>query len=213
MRNPFLSYFYCVLTVKLYLTLKNIYIQNCWKPNVLSRGDRNIFFLLTLHLLSLSFHPVPVRPEELIFFCTKPAWILYNAFIGDNNGCREEDNDDVVPIIDGETTRLKELYGEYYISEMIRYPDGCRQLIIGEDVDGSAAGVMCLSSTIDIDLLNENFELTAYHGFRKAREDDEEPTYVAESNELPQAVFSQMSRERSPLREKYLVFAIIIIIG
>ncbi|XP_014487918.1 PREDICTED: cilia- and flagella-associated protein 61-like isoform X2 [Dinoponera quadriceps] len=125
----------------------------------------------------------------------------------------EEDNDDVVPIIDGETTRLKELYGEYYISEMIRYPDGCRQLIIGEDVDGSAAGVMCLSSTIDIDLLNENFELTAYHGFRKAREDDEEPTYVAESNELPQAVFSQMSRERSPLREKYLVFAIIIIIG
>ncbi|XP_025154418.1 cilia- and flagella-associated protein 61 [Harpegnathos saltator] len=110
----------------------------------------------------------------------------------------EEDNDDVIPIIDGETTRLRELYGEYYISEMIRYPDGCRQLIIGEDIDGSAAGAMCLNSTIDIDLLNENFELTAYHGLRKPHENDEEPSDVAKStSELLQFVFSQMSCEHT----------------
>ncbi|XP_032670989.1 cilia- and flagella-associated protein 61-like, partial [Odontomachus brunneus] len=109
---------------------------------------------------------------------------------------REEDNDDVVLILDGETTRLRELYGEYYISEMIRYPDGCRQLIIGEDVDDSAAGVMCLNSTIDIDLLNENFELTGYHGLRKPHENDEELTDVVEStSELLQTVFLQMSHK------------------
>ncbi|EFN82493.1 Uncharacterized protein C20orf26-like protein [Harpegnathos saltator] len=81
---------------------------------------------------------------------------------------------------------------------MIRYPDGCRQLIIGEDIDGSAAGAMCLNSTIDIDLLNENFELTAYHGLRKPHENDEEPSDVAKStSELLQFVFSQMSCEHT----------------
>lgn len=101
----------------------------------------------------------------------------------------------MVLILDGETTRLRELYGEYYISEMIRYPDGCRQLIIGEDVDGSAAGVMCLNSTIDIDLLNENFELTAYHGLRKPHENDEQLTDVESTSGLLQTVFSQMSHK------------------
>ncbi|KYN10877.1 Uncharacterized protein C20orf26 like protein [Trachymyrmex cornetzi] len=84
----------------------------------------------------------------------------------------EEDNDDVIAIIDGEGTHLKELYGEYCISEMIRHPSSCRQLIIGEDTNGSAVGVMCLNTTIDIDLLNENFELMPYNGLKKSREND-----------------------------------------
>lgn len=79
----------------------------------------------------------------------------------------------MIPIIDSESTRLRELYGPYYISEMIRYPDGCRQLIIGEDADGSAAGVVCLNSSIDVDQLNENFELMPYHGLRKPCEADD----------------------------------------
>lgn len=58
---------------------------------------------------------------------------------------------------------------------MIRYPDSCRQLIIGEDADGLVAGVMCLNSTIDVDLLNENFELTPYNGLRKSHENDKAP--------------------------------------
>lgn len=61
---------------------------------------------------------------------------------------------------------------------MVRYPDGCRQLIIGEDADGSMAGVMCLNSTIDVNLLNENFELTPYNGLRKPHESDKPPTDV-----------------------------------
>lgn len=91
-------------------------------------------------------------------------------------------------IIDDENTRLRELYGEYYISEMIRNPDSSRQLIIGEDADGSVAGVMCLNSTIDVDLLNENFELTPYNGLRKSHENDK----TSASNEsLQSSTFSQ----------------------
>ncbi|XP_011864945.1 PREDICTED: cilia- and flagella-associated protein 61-like [Vollenhovia emeryi] len=77
----------------------------------------------------------------------------------------EEDHDDVIAIVDGETG---ERYGRYCISEMIRQPNSCRRSIIGEDpADGSAVGVVCLNSTIDVDLLNENFELTPYNGLKK----------------------------------------------
>ncbi|XP_015177205.1 PREDICTED: cilia- and flagella-associated protein 61-like [Polistes dominula] len=85
----------------------------------------------------------------------------------------EEDNDDIIPIIDADSSYVKELYGEYYISEMIRYPDGHRQLIVSEDDNGLTTGVICLNSIIDVDLLNDNFELTVYGGLRKSHENDD----------------------------------------
>ncbi|KAG5308923.1 CFA61 protein, partial [Pseudoatta argentina] len=84
----------------------------------------------------------------------------------------EEDNDDVIEIIGDEGARLKKLYGEHYISKMIHHPSSCRQLIIGEDTNGSTVGVMYLNATINIDLLNENFELKPYNGLKKSREND-----------------------------------------
>lgn len=105
--------------------------------------------------------------------------------------CREEDNDDVIAIVNGESTHLKELYGEYCISEIIRHPD-CRRLIIGEDTIGSAVGVICLNSTIDVDLLNENFELTPYNGLKKPLQNDDVAEATGSSpNELPPLVFSR----------------------
>ncbi|CAL7938183.1 unnamed protein product [Xylocopa violacea] len=88
----------------------------------------------------------------------------------------EEDNDDVIPIIDAESALLKEYYGEFYVSEMIRHPDDCRQLIVSEDDDGVATGVMFLNSTIDVETLNENFELGPYNGLRKPHKDDRFPS-------------------------------------
>ncbi|KAI4501347.1 hypothetical protein M0802_003720 [Mischocyttarus mexicanus] len=55
---------------------------------------------------------------------------------------------------------------------MIRYPDGHRQLIVSEDDNGLTTGVICLNSTIDVDLLNENFELDVYGGLKKSHETD-----------------------------------------
>jgi len=90
----------------------------------------------------------------------------------------------VIAIINGEDM-LKKLYGEYYISEMIRHPSNCRQLIIGEDSNGSTVGVMCLNAMIDIDLLNKNFELMPYNGLQKSRENDR----TVENNETMQSQF------------------------
>lgn len=33
---------------------------------------------------------------------------------------REEDNDDIVPLIDQHATRLREIYGDFYVSEIIQ---------------------------------------------------------------------------------------------
>lgn len=110
----------------------------------------------------------------------------------------EEDNDDAIPIVDLETTRPRELYGDYYISEMIRHPDGCRQLIIGEDADGAAAGVMFLSSAIDVDLLNENFELAPYRGLRKP---SDEATTTDDAEILDPAFSRRRSDDASPAAE------------
>ncbi|KAL6419679.1 hypothetical protein ACFW04_001261 [Cataglyphis niger] len=108
----------------------------------------------------------------------------------------EEDYDDIITIIGGEDIYLRELYGDYYTSQMIRYPDGCRQLIIGEDADGSMAGVMCLNSTIDVNLLNENFELTPYNGLRKLDENDKAPTDV-EATDLNEFLRSSVPSSES----------------
>lgn len=82
---------------------------------------------------------------------------------------------------------------------MIRYPDSCRQLIIGEDADGSVAGVMCLNSTIDVDLLNENFELTLYNNLRKSHENGKTPIYdfvvINSSKFLQTFIYSLESQE------------------
>ncbi|KAG5313378.1 CFA61 protein, partial [Acromyrmex insinuator] len=84
----------------------------------------------------------------------------------------EEDHDDVIEIIGDEGTRLKKLHGEHYINKMIHHPNSCRQLIIGENTKDSTVGVMYLNATINIDLLNENFELMPYNGLKKSREND-----------------------------------------
>ncbi|XP_053977113.1 cilia- and flagella-associated protein 61-like [Hylaeus volcanicus] len=108
---------------------------------------------------------------------------------------REEDNDLVIPIIDAESKLVKEFYGEYYVSEMVRYPNDYRQLIVSEDKEGLATGVMFLSSRIDVDTLNENFELGPYNGLRKPSENDVIPPESMEpASETFFSIFSRKPR-------------------
>lgn len=46
---------------------------------------------------------------------------------------REEDNDDIVEILNEKCSRLKDMYGDYYISEILgRHPDMNRTIIVAE---------------------------------------------------------------------------------
>ncbi|XP_043526432.1 cilia- and flagella-associated protein 61-like [Frieseomelitta varia] len=113
----------------------------------------------------------------------------------------EEDNDDVVTIIDAETSLVKEFYGEFYVSEIVRHPDNCRRLIVSEDDEGLATGVMFLNSNIDLDTLNENFELIPYNGLRKPHEMDKYPPEIMQpASEIFFSIFSRTPRDE-PTKE------------
>ncbi|XP_063625211.1 cilia- and flagella-associated protein 61-like [Cydia splendana] len=78
----------------------------------------------------------------------------------------EEDNDDLVPIIDQHSKRLRELYGEFYISELIaRHPESERVLLVGEHKE-LAVGVMILNTMIDFESLEESYDLSPFAGLR-----------------------------------------------
>ncbi|XP_061718263.1 cilia- and flagella-associated protein 61-like [Cydia pomonella] len=78
----------------------------------------------------------------------------------------EEDNDDLVPIIEQHSKRLREMYGEFYISELIsRHPESERVLLVGERQE-LAIGVMILNTMIDYESLEESFDLSPFAGLR-----------------------------------------------
>ncbi|KAJ0176178.1 hypothetical protein K1T71_008352 [Dendrolimus kikuchii] len=80
----------------------------------------------------------------------------------------EEDNDDIVAILDKKSPKLKEIYGEYYISEIVgRIPESGRKLIVAEHQE-QAVGVMCLNSEINYKKLQTLYELKPFYGLRKA---------------------------------------------
>ncbi|XP_022827065.1 cilia- and flagella-associated protein 61-like [Spodoptera litura] len=80
----------------------------------------------------------------------------------------EEDNDDIVEILDKKCPRLKDLYGEYYISEIIgRHPEFNRKIIVA-DIQGRAVAVMCLNTDINYKKLQSSYELKPFHGLQNA---------------------------------------------
>ncbi|XP_041981721.1 cilia- and flagella-associated protein 61-like isoform X1 [Aricia agestis] len=86
----------------------------------------------------------------------------------------EEDNDDVVKILGAECPRLQELYGDYYISELIsRHPEMKRKIIVAGH-QSEVVGVMCLSSEVNYETLQDTYELATYNGLQKATPHDKE---------------------------------------
>ncbi|CAG4996675.1 unnamed protein product [Parnassius apollo] len=80
----------------------------------------------------------------------------------------EEDNDDIIAIMDEKCPRLKETYGDYYISEIIgRHPEAHRKIIVADQQD-RAVGVMCLNAELNYENLQKTYELNPYYGLRKA---------------------------------------------
>lgn len=84
----------------------------------------------------------------------------------------EEDNDDLIPLIAKFSPRLNELYGNYYIAELLtRFPDSTRSIIVAE-YEGYAVAVIIMNEVVNYEILNENFELACFHGLRKPHEKD-----------------------------------------
>ncbi|XP_017777395.1 PREDICTED: cilia- and flagella-associated protein 61-like [Nicrophorus vespilloides] len=80
----------------------------------------------------------------------------------------EEDNDDLVPLIDSYSSLFRQIYGDFYIAEIItRHPDAGRQLIVAE-YKGIAISVLCLNVNVNYEQLNCAFDLDLFGGLYKA---------------------------------------------
>ncbi|CAH4034591.1 unnamed protein product [Pieris brassicae] len=79
----------------------------------------------------------------------------------------EADNDDIVPIIEQHSVRLRQMYGDFYVSELIsRHPESERALLVCEHKE-VAVGVMCLNTEINFEELEESFDLSPFAGLRR----------------------------------------------
>uniref|UniRef100_A0A8C6ZJ35 Cilia and flagella associated protein 61 n=1 Tax=Nothoprocta perdicaria TaxID=30464 RepID=A0A8C6ZJ35_NOTPE len=84
---------------------------------------------------------------------------------------RLEDHDDLVPILARHSRTLKEIYGDYFLVDLLETQDEENQAVVGED-GGTAVGFMSLCSTVNISLLHECFDLGPFHGLCKPHPDD-----------------------------------------
>lgn len=89
-------------------------------------------------------------------------------------GAVEEDNDDIVRLVEAHSGMLTDLYGNWYIAELLsKFNDGKRKIIVAE-VKNTIVGVLCLNDEVNYQLLQTEFELVVYNGLRKAHLKDAE---------------------------------------
>ncbi|XP_031227985.1 cilia- and flagella-associated protein 61 isoform X2 [Mastomys coucha] len=84
---------------------------------------------------------------------------------------RVEDHDDLMPIFMHYDNTLKEIYGEYFLAELIEAQDEDHHAVVCE-VEGKAVGFMSVCSSVNLPLLHECFDLGAFHGFCFPHPDD-----------------------------------------
>ncbi|PAA87940.1 hypothetical protein BOX15_Mlig002838g2, partial [Macrostomum lignano] len=83
-----------------------------------------------------------------------------------------EDHDDLTPIFNQQSEILTRTYGEYFLAELIAGQDDSMRCLACE-VKGKAVGFMSVTSEINLDLLNQCYELAPFHGLRKPHPDDQ----------------------------------------
>ncbi|KAK7103337.1 cilia- and flagella-associated protein 61-like [Littorina saxatilis] len=84
---------------------------------------------------------------------------------------RVEDHDDLTPIFNRQSDMLKATYGDFFLAELIEAQDDHMHCLVAE-VDGTAIGFMSISDDVNLNLMNECFELGPSHGLRKPHPDD-----------------------------------------
>lgn len=95
---------------------------------------------------------------------------------------RVEDHDNLVAVFNAQSEVVTDIYGEYFIAELIEAQNEENQALVAE-VDGRAVGLMCLTSDVDINVLSQCFQLDPYDNLLK-------PDVMRRIRQYQQAVFS-----------------------
>ncbi|XP_041062031.1 cilia- and flagella-associated protein 61 [Carcharodon carcharias] len=142
-----------------------------------------------LHFIILAVRKkVALDPAVSVLFAPMPQYrrvdgVHYSAFICYRKDyvpvlhirkARIEDHDDVTPIFNEQTDTLRYVYGEYFLAELIEAQDETTHAAVCE-VNKAAVGFISVCSEVNVDLLNECFDLRPFHGLRKAPDDQPSP--------------------------------------
>ncbi|XP_064621787.1 cilia- and flagella-associated protein 61-like isoform X2 [Lineus longissimus] len=121
---------------------------------------------------------------------------------------RVQDHDDLTPIFNRQSDMLRNTYGDYFLAELIEAQDEDMQCLVAEEisitetehttvVEGTAVGFMSICSEVNVNLLNECFELGPFHGLRKEHPDDVVIAPKTPSPSPPPEEEAQSSRQGS----------------
>lgn len=123
----------------------------------------------------------PVRMPPSVLMCRR-ADVITPLFI---RMAKVEDHDNLVEIFDAQSEVVREVYGEYFIAELIESQNDENKALVAE-VDGRAVGLMCLTSDVDVNVLAQCFELDPYDNLLK-------PHYMGRVRDHAQAILNGSS--------------------
>lgn len=93
----------------------------------------------------------------------------------------EPDNDWIIPLIEMYTPRLTEIYGEYYVSEIIRSKEHKNRQIIVCELNELIVGVLFTNLQVNYQKVNYNFDLECYQGLKT---DDEYKIFLSQYSSI-----------------------------
>ncbi|RUS82159.1 hypothetical protein EGW08_010093, partial [Elysia chlorotica] len=106
--------------------------------------------------------------SSVLFVCKRhehvPVLHIRQAFV--------EDHDDLTPIFNRQSEMLHNTYGDYFLAELIEAQDSDMQCLVAA-VEKTSYGFMSISTDVNLDVLNECFELIPFNGLRKPHPDDD----------------------------------------
>ncbi|GFR98697.1 cilia- and flagella-associated protein 61-like [Elysia marginata] len=108
------------------------------------------------------------KGSSVLFVCKRhehvPVLHIRQAFV--------EDHDDLTPIFNRQSDMLHNTYGDYFLAELIEAQDSDMQCLVAA-VEKTSYGFMSISTDVNLDVLNECFELIPFNGLRKPHPDDD----------------------------------------
>ncbi|XP_012942608.1 cilia- and flagella-associated protein 61 [Aplysia californica] len=122
--------------------------------------------------LAQAFKPMEKREDgqsdsSVLFVCRRhdhvPVLHIRQAFV--------EDHDDLTPIFNRQSDMLHNTYGDYFLAELIEAQDADMHCLVAE-VEKTSYGFMSISTDVNLDVLNQCFELVPFNGLRKPHPDD-----------------------------------------
>ncbi|GFO18065.1 cilia- and flagella-associated protein 61-like [Plakobranchus ocellatus] len=108
------------------------------------------------------------KGSSVLFVCKRhehvPVLHIRQAFV--------EDHDDLTPIFNRQSDMLHNTYGDYFLAELIEAQDTDMQCLVAA-VEKTSYGFMSISTDVNLDVLNECFELIPFNGLRKPHPEDD----------------------------------------